>query len=276
VRVLITGGAGTLGCALAADAPAGADLHATIRARRAYGATEHLVDLADPGAVAALLAGLRPDVIIHTAYDPTDLVRGVVDQSVAVAESAAALGARLIHLSSDRVLDGEHAPYEEHAVAAPIEPYGEAKAEAERRVGSALPTASIIRTSLIVATDPPDPITAGRLDAMRRGAPDPLFVDEIRCPIHAPDLARQIWEIAALPAEAAAGVWNLVGPEAVSRFALALLVGRRWGLDTGNLVPVLNRAHPAPRPRDLRLSTGRADAALRSRARPISEALLVG
>ena len=84
---------------------------------------------------------VRPDVVIHTAYrQDGDLARQiVVDGSENVARAAAAVGARLIHLSTDVVFDGRKgAPYVEEDSPSPCTAYGRAKAEAEARVVAAL------------------------------------------------------------------------------------------------------------------------------------------
>ena len=271
MRVLITGGGGLLGGTLAALAPQGVEVHVTVRSTPAPAGVAHRVDLADDAVVLELFRRVRPALIIHTAYDPVDLASGVVRASAAVAAGCADVGAALIHLSSDRVLDGERSPYDEDAAPSPIDPYGVAKAEAERLVIQAVPGAALVRTSLIVGTDPPDRSSAGLVAALRRGERPTLFVDELRCPIHVRDLGAQIWEMAGV--EDRAGVWNLAGPEALSRFALGMLIARRAGVDAGAIAPALNRALSSPRPRDLRLITARADARLVRRARPISEAL---
>jgi dTDP-4-dehydrorhamnose reductase len=210
--------------------------------------------------------------VIHTAYGKDDPERDILTASRVLAEACAAAGVALVHVSTDLVLDGEQAPYDDRADAAPVEPYGRWKAEAERAVAAACPAAAIARTSLIVRADPPDAITARLVESLRAGEPSRLYVDELRCPIFVEDLARQLWEIAALPGRA--GVWNLVGPEAVSRFALGTLIARRYGLDSSSLIPARNADHPVPRPRDLRLLTLRADRELKTRARTISQALL--
>ncbi|HEX8359926.1 MAG TPA: sugar nucleotide-binding protein, partial [Longimicrobium sp.] len=220
----------------------------------------------------ALLDRIRPDAVIHTAYGKDDPERDILTASRVLAEACAAAGVALVHVSTDLVLDGEQAPYDDRADAAPVEPYGRWKAEAERAVAAACPAAAIARTSLIVRADPPDAITARLVESLRAGEPSRLYVDELRCPIFVEDLARQLWEIAALPGRA--GVWNLVGPEAVSRFALGTLIARRYGLDSSSLIPARNADHPVPRPRDLRLLTLRADRELKTRARTISQALL--
>jgi dTDP-4-dehydrorhamnose reductase len=274
MRTLITGGAGLLGQSLIESAPAGHEVHATQRRRPVRGATAHTLELSDAAAVDALFARLRPELVIHTAYSMQQGERDVLRATETVVQGCLATGARLIYLSTDALLDGEHAPYAEDAEPAPVHEYGRWKARAERHVREALPGATVVRTSLITRFDPPDPRCAWVADSLRRAEPITLFADELRCPIAAEDLGRQIWEIAALLAEEQAGVWNLVGPEAVSRYSLGLLIAAHQGLDPAGLTPALSATSPTPRPRDLRLSTARADRVLATRARPIGSLLV--
>jgi len=269
VRILITGGAGLLGSTLIRSAPEGMELHATRReAEVPSGAEAHRVDLADDAAVDALIATVRPDVVIHTAYGKKDPARDIILATRNVADSCGRAGAGLVHLSTDMVFDGEHAPYAEDDPPAPISDYGRRKAEAERIVRQLAPAAAIVRTSVIVRTDGEDATVA----QLRAGTLPPAFVDELRSAIAAEDLAAQLWEIATMPRGGMAGVWHLAGPEAVSRYTLAVLLALRHGIRR-KIVPGLNREHAERRPRDLRLLTTRADRELRTRARPISEAL---
>ena len=101
-----------------------------------------------------------------------------------------------------------------------------------------------------------------------------LFTDELRCPITVEDLAAQLWEVVLLPPEQRAGVWHLAGPEAVSRYALGVMIALRHGVDPSAILPALSASALSPRPRDLRLLTPRADRELRIRARPISAILI--
>jgi dTDP-4-dehydrorhamnose reductase len=273
VRVLITGGGGLLGGALIRRAPAGVDVHATRRASPVHGAEAHPVELSDGDAVDGLVRRLRPDVVFHAAYSAEAGERDIWRATESVVGACRAAGAALVCMSTDALLDGESSPYAESAEPAPVHDYGRWKAKAERHVRAEMPDAAVVRTSLIVRADPPDRGSAWVLDALRRGDPVRLFTDELRCPIAVEDLAAQLWEIAGLPAERRGGVWHLAGPEAVSRYALGVLLAVRAGLDPRAIVPAPSAAAPAPRPRDLRLLTPRADRALRTRARSISTVL---
>ena len=273
MRVLVTGGAGLLGSALLRAAPEGVEVHATERGTPVSGAEGYRVELADADAVRALWQRLRPDVVIHTAYDTRASDEEIRAATRNVARSSREAGAGLVHVSTDVVFDGEHSPYAETDRPAPLFPYAVRKAEAERTVLQEAPGAAVARTSLIIQADPPDRTTAWVLDGLRRGAPLRLFTDELRCPIAANDLAAQLWELAALPVPERAGAWHLVGPEAISRYALGLLIAARWGLDPRGITPARSADDPIPRPRDLRLLTTRADAALRTPARPVSAVL---
>ena len=97
------------------------------------------------------------------------------------------------------VFDGESPPYAEDREPAPVYEYGRWKADAEDYVRRECPSAAVIRNSLITSFAPPDARSNAMVAALRDGAPVTLFVDEIRTPILADDLARQIWEIARLP-----------------------------------------------------------------------------
>ena len=278
MRVLITGGAGLLGRTLIAQVPADAELHATQRRTpvSADGVQCHPLDLADEEAARRLWETVRPGLVFHTAYTMNEGERDVWQATRSVAAACEATGAALVHLSTDALHDGEHAPYDESAEPAPVHDYGRWKARAEEHVRERLPGAALVRTSLITQLSPLDPRCAWVADSLRRGEPVPLFVDEIRCPIRVEDLAAQLWELAALPAAERAGVWNLAGPEALSRYAIGLLIAAHEGLDPSGITPKWSREHPAPRPRDLRLLTTRADRALKTRARPLSSALIRG
>lgn len=259
--VLITGGAGVLAGHLLASAPTGCDLHVTehvtpVDEVRRRVAAVHRVDLRDEVAATALIDGVRPDVVIHTAYRQGDRA-DVVDATGHVASASAAVGAALVALSTDVVFAGDHPPYLETDPCDPVTDYGRWKVEAERACVAAVADACVVRVSLIVALDPPDRVTAALFDAIDRGASPTMFVDEWRQPVAATDLAAAIWAIVALDRSGRAGVWHLPGPERCSRHDLAVALARASGRDPAAVAEAHQADHPSVRPRDPFLVTDR-------------------
>ena len=188
-----------------------------------------------------------PDVVVHTAYamgDEETIVRG----SANVALAAHRAGARLVHLSTDLVFDGEHgAPYTEEDEPRPVMTYGQHKLEAERLVAKAHPDALIVRTSLLLG--PPD----GRQEALARRDDVEFYEDEIRTPIPVRDLAAALL---ALAERGETGILHVAGREAVPRAELAARL--RGG-------PVRTARSPRTgRARDVALDSSRARALLHS------------
>ena len=248
--LLVTGGSGYLGRELLRQSPG------AIGASRGTGVR---LDVRDAAAVRAELDSLRPAAVIHTAYRQDDRAT-TFDGAVAVAEAAAAARARLIHLSSDLVFDGENdAPYTEEDEPNPITAYGRDKADAERAVLEAHPGALVVRTSLLYGGVEPGP--------QERMAADPkavFFTDEIRSPVHVADLAAALLELAG---GAQAGILHAAGGDALSRFEFACLLARRpvRGISLAESEHV--------RPRDCSLSSARAGELLRTRLRGAREVL---
>lgn len=272
-RVIVTGGAGYLGEAVVAAAPGDWECHVTERRTPPPRGIRHPCDLADAEAVVALWSRLRPELVIHTAYGTENGERDIWLATRNVVDATLAVGADLLHTSTDLVFDGESGPYGEDAEPSPVHEYGQWKTRAERYVRERAPAAAVVRASLITSFDPPDPRTAWVLAGLKGEEEVTLFVDEIRTPILRDDLAAQIVEICQLPTPERSGVWHLAGPESLSRYAIGALVASAYRLSTQRLRAARSPREPAAaRPRDIRLLTRRADAVLSHRPRSLSEA----
>jgi dTDP-4-dehydrorhamnose reductase len=244
VTLLVTGASGYLGREL-------------LRRTDAVGVSSRDADIRDGEAVEALFERLRPEAVIHTAYRQDDRAT-TVEGAVHIA--AAAVGARLVHVSTDVVFDGEKGePYVEEDEPTPLTDYGRAKADAERAVLDTHSGALIVRTSLIYGGPEPGP--------QERLAADPeagFFTDEVRCPIQVGDLADALVE---LTRTRLAGVLHVAGADRLSRRDFAeLLAGhpvRAASSSDSGLV----------RPRDCSLAIDRAREVLRTRLRGAREVL---
>jgi dTDP-4-dehydrorhamnose reductase len=263
LRLLVTGATGFAGAALvaAAQEDGGFAVHAT-RHRAppstalAGTATWHPLDVRDRAMTRALLAAVRPAVVVHTALDttPGGLDEVTVGGAAHVAEAAHAVSAAFVHLSSDMVFDGESGPYDEDAPPRPVSDYGRAKAEAERRVRSAHPGAIIVRLPLLYRIDPPDRTLAAWIAAAREGRAHPLFVDEIRCPAQVDDAARALLLVARALADGTPlvpPVVHLPGPQAISRYDFGVGALNALGLPASLAVPGRAAEAKSPRPRRL-------------------------
>lgn len=268
--LLITGGSGYLGGELARQArDTGAwDVVATYTSNLIQVDGVHAIslDLREQHASAALRQ-LRPDAIMHTAYVQRgpDLWRISAEGARQIALYAQEVGARLIHMSSDALFDGEReTAYTEADMPSPITPYGEAKAAAERFVREASPNALIVRTSLIYGGETPSPHEQFVFDALDGTNDAVFFTDEIRNPIQVGDLASALLEL--LPNDTQ-GILHVAGADAISRFEFAQLIARAAGRSPDPLRSGLSAASGVRRPRHVMLDSTQARAMLRTRLR---------
>jgi dTDP-4-dehydrorhamnose reductase len=126
-----------------------------------FDSTDHHADFSKPKGLAGTVRALRPDVIVnaaaHTAVDKAetepDLAAALNAQAPRVlAEEAAALGAWLVHYSTDYVFDGSgDAPRDEDAPTAPLSVYGRTKLDGERFIRASGCRHLMLRTSWVYA-----------------------------------------------------------------------------------------------------------------------------
>ena len=223
-RVLITGGSSYLGQHLVPLAAAAHTVHYTYHQNKPnLPAPGSPLDVRDETAVHPLITTFQPDVIIHLAgsnrgHDMASVIRLGAGSIVWAAQ---AVGARLIHLSTDSIFAGDAAPYDETAVPTPVNTYGRAKADAEAIVRQH-PNHVIVRTSLIYGLAHMDHGTSWMANALAQGQPVTLFSNQIRNPIWVDSLCHALLE---LVHNSYSGVLNVAGHQVLSRadFALRLL-----------------------------------------------------
>ncbi|HSS10323.1 MAG TPA: NAD(P)-dependent oxidoreductase, partial [Acidimicrobiales bacterium] len=191
MRVLITGAGGQLGHDLVrAFGDAG-------RHHSLVGLSHNQVDVGDRDAVLQTFGAVRPEVVVHAgAWTAVDACEADPDRAYLVnalgtrhvAEAARSVGAHMLYVSTDYVLDGTaRQPYREWDDPNPLSVYGRSKLAGERELLAMVAGATVVRTSWVCSTHGSNMLkTVLRLAAER---PELAFVDDQRgCPTFTEDL----------------------------------------------------------------------------------------
>jgi dTDP-4-dehydrorhamnose reductase len=225
------------------------------------------LDLTDTAGLAVFLQKAQPDAIIHLAAqananfcekEPEAAWAINAGTSAQLAEYAVQHKIPLLYTSTDLVFDGKKAPYAPDAPVNPINVYGNQKAEAEKRILSIYPQATIARMPLMYGafTQTQHFMAQWRLQLLQN-QPLKAFVDEFRTPAFAEDAAAGLW---LLLDQGATGIWHLGGPERSSRYHFASLLAEVLGVDS-DLVQASRQADlpmAANRPADVSLDSSAA------------------
>jgi dTDP-4-dehydrorhamnose reductase len=194
-RVLIVGAQGQLGY----------ELRRTAGGRRGITAVDRAdVDIADAGSVQRIVQQYRPGVIInaaaYTAVDQAEQQRELAwavncsgAENLAVAASAA--GARLLHVSTDFVFDGNGCrPCRPQDGTQPRSVYAASKAAGERAVLEHCDDALVVRTSWLYSAHGHNFVkTMLRLMAERDAVS--VVADQVGTPTWARVLAETLWSL---------------------------------------------------------------------------------
>jgi dTDP-4-dehydrorhamnose reductase len=214
MKVLLTGAKGQLGCCFCDSFPIGWDILAT---------DTDSMDITDLAKVRRVAAEYQPDVIVNAAaYTAVDKAEAEQDIAVLINEVgpknlalvANELGARLVHISTDYVFDGEAVtPYVEMAKTNPLCVYGKTKLNGELAVSRILPTALIIRTAWVFSEYGNNFVKTMLHLAQGRDSLG-IVADQRGCPTYAGDIAMAT--IALLQKEAPGGVYHFCGDSEVA------------------------------------------------------------
>ena len=158
MKILLLGKNGQVGQALQRTL---APLGELVALDRTQGSDGLCGDLGQPECLAAAIRQLRPEVIVNAAaYTAVDKAESEPEQARLInanapgvlAREAEALGAWLIHYSTDYVFNGSGTePWQETDPTAPLNVYGQTKLEGELRVQAACTRHLIFRTSWVYA-----------------------------------------------------------------------------------------------------------------------------
>ncbi|HWW16444.1 MAG TPA: SDR family oxidoreductase [Candidatus Dormibacteraeota bacterium] len=228
-------------------------------------------DLTDQAETTRIFQELRPSSVVHCAAatdvdwcedHPGEAHRVNVMAPATIAAVSSRSGARLIYISTDSVFDGARGNYVETDTPGPVNVYARTKLQGEREVVRQNPAALIARVNFYGwNAQNKHSLAEWILKQLTLGRRVPGFSDVVFCPVLAHDLAEVML---ALLDKNLAGLYHVVGSEAVSKYEFAKRVASMFGFDPGQVVPthLADATLKAQRPLDTSLNTERICAAL--------------
>lgn len=232
------------------------------------------LDLTNADQIRQQVRAHRPDLIInaaaHTAVDQAESEPEVAFAINAIApgilaEEAKALGAPLIHYSTDYVFDGSKpAPYTETDTPNPLGVYGQSKLAGEQAIAAVGGEHLILRTSWVYSNHGKNfLLTMQRL--LQEKPQMRIVADQIGAPTWAGTIAdstRALIEHWQAGAAGAWGVYHLTAQGETSWFGFAQAIGehlRATGKACAELEAIPSSAYPTPakRPLNSRLDCSR-------------------
>ena len=157
------------------------------------------LDITDEAAVAQLLGEMRPDVVIHcaawTAVDAAEdeenraKVHAVnADGPLYIARACRAIDAKLIHISTDYVFDGQgEKPWQPDDEPGPLSVYGSTKLAGENAVRETLEKYFIVRTAWVFGVNGKNFVRT-MLNVGRKFPALRVVMDQIGTPTYTADL----------------------------------------------------------------------------------------
>jgi dTDP-4-dehydrorhamnose reductase len=233
------------------------------------------LDLTDERALLSLVRELRPQLILNpAAYTAVDKAESEPTLAEALnvhvpgllAREAAALGALLVHYSTDYVFDGSGAaPRDETAPTGPLSVYGRTKLDGERAIQSAGGAHLIFRTSWVFGDHGHNFVkTMLKLGAEREHLR--VVDDQVGAPTSAAFLARSTLAAVeqTLTEPSLTGLYHLCNAGetswhgfAVEIFAEARRRGSKLRVERVEPIPSTEYPTPARRPLNSRLACGK-------------------
>jgi dTDP-4-dehydrorhamnose reductase len=224
------------------------------------------LDVTDAVAVEAAIDRHRPDAVVNAAgwtdvdgaEDAEDAAMRVNDAAAALlASAAAAVGAKVLCVSSDYVFDGSKGrPYVESDLPAPISAYGRSKQAGETSVAVSNPRHFVVRSAWLFGTRGKNFVET----MLRLGSEQPevlVVSDQVGCPTYTRHLAEGI---ALLIEGDEFGIHHLAGAGSCSWFEFAQEIFDQAGLESrvmAGTTEMLGRK--APRPANSVLGSERSD-----------------
>jgi dTDP-4-dehydrorhamnose reductase len=273
MRILITGASGLLGLNSALEA---ADQHTVFgQVNRNLIHTETFTvlqaDLLEPNAVERLLDQTQPDWVIHCAAlanldaceSNPDLAR---ELNIAIPKKLAAEcrkgGARLLHVSTDAVFDGQTGGYTEADIPNPLSTYAQTKYQAELAVAAANSAAIIARVNLFGwSLNGRRSLAEFFFNNLSAGRSVMGFTDVHFCPLLVNDIAYIFFRMLD---RRLSGLYHVLSSDTLTKYDFGVAIAEKFGLNSELIAPksIFDSALKAPRSPNLTLKVDKLIRAL--------------
>lgn len=190
------------------------------------------LDITDESSVRKFVRQLMPDVIVnaaaYTAVDAaeshsTDAFSVNVDGPRNLARAAKEIDARLIHVSTDFVFDGDSAtPYQPDDLTNPLSVYGQTKRDGEVAAIEAMPNSTVVVRTAWLYSKTGSNFVKSMLRLMTESDELSVVSDQLGAPTWAKSLAQAVWKF--VDAVNLAGIfhWTDGGVASWYEFAMAI------------------------------------------------------
>ncbi len=262
MRILVTGASGLLGLNMALEAASSQDGGHAGGYAGSY--AEHTVvgvvnshplftrafevvqaDLLATGVLESLVEKTQPDWIFNCAAlaildeceaNPELAEKLNVDLPRKLAKIVARGGARLVHVSTDSVFDGQRGGYSEQDDPNPLNVYARTKLAGEQAVAEEDPQAIIARVNLFGwSLFGKRSLAEWFFNNLDQGKPMLGFTDVFFCPVLVNDLAQVLIRMAQA---SLSGLYHAVSPKCTSKYDFGVALARIFGLDERLISPV--------------------------------------
>ena len=219
------------------------------------------IDLSQPESVQQILESVQPQMVVnaaaYTAVDKAEtepeLAMQVNGTSLGIlAEATAAIGAGLVHISTDYVFDGsQSSPYRETDATNPLGSYGRSKLAGEAAIRAANPLHLIVRTAWVYGVRGHGNFvkTMLRLGADREELR--VVGDQIGAPTWSKDLAGAIAQMVPQLTSETAGIYHYTNSGVTSWYDFAVAIFEEaaaigFPLKVQKVTPITTADYPTP------------------------------
>lgn len=201
-------------------------------------------DLASQGEAARLVKELHPEVVLNcAALANVDACESTPELALRVnaglpgelAEACREQGARLVHISTDAVFNGQTGDYREDDPPCPVNHYGHTKLIGEQEVAGRWPQALIARVNFYGWS------MGGRRSLaeifyynLASGKKMPGFTDVYFCPFYVGQLSEVLLQMIA---QDLSGLYHVVSPESISKYQFGVMIAEKFELDSSLIMP---------------------------------------